>query len=101
MVNNEQYLAYVLELEKRQRTRLINTLNHLNSLDDYSMVEKVYIVDKEDSERGITELVIEMTNNSVAKINISGNSIHAILAEYLSFIVNGEATGFFYEGPRR
>ncbi len=101
MINNEQYHAYVLELEKRQRNRLVNTLNHLNSLDDYSMVENVYIIDKEDSERGITELVIEMANNRVAKINISGNSIHAILDEYHSFIVNGEATGFFYEGPRR
>lgn len=100
MINNEQYHAFVRDLDRKQRVRLTNAINHLNSLDDYSMVERVYIVEKEDSERGMTELVIEMINNRVAKINIEGNSIHAILAEYHSFIVNGEATGFFYEGPR-
>ena len=100
MIKNEEYMEYLRIIDGRQRRRFVNAINLLNSLDEASMIENVDIIEKEDSQRGITELVIDFYDMTQARINITGNSIHAIYSEFLSFIVKGEATALFYEGPR-
>ncbi len=98
---NEEYEKLILEKERIKSDRMLNAINLLNSTDEYTQIIRVSIEEREENYRDTRTLVIEKYDNEIAKINIEGNSIHAIIQEYMLYVITGTAKGLYYEGYRR
>lgn len=98
---NTAFREVLIAQDRFERKRLTDAINLLNSLDTSSEIEHVRIIECEDSKRNTRELVIDFYDDSQARINITSNSVHAILKEYYLYVSTGEATGLFYEGPQK
>jgi hypothetical protein len=83
---DKMYIEYLKELDRKARERLEGYINTFISLDSS---REVLRVEHEEIGERIFLVIFDMDNSEIARINVTGNSIHATMMEFFRYMARG------------